>query len=85
MDGFGSLLGGPWAALGLLLGGLGRLLNRSWTTLGAFRTLLKGSWRHLGCIFAVMDGSGLDFGGFGDVPAWILMAFGVILTCVRTS
>ena len=49
MDGFGSLLGGPWEALGLLLGALGRFLGDFGCLLNAPEGLLEASWVHLCC------------------------------------
>ena len=49
LDGFGSLLGGPWAALGLLWGDLGRVLSDFGCLLNAPEGLLGASWVHLCC------------------------------------
>ena len=88
MDGFGNLLVGLWAALGRVLGDFGCLLNAP-EALGGILGASLLSWTALVSILEglgmVFEGSGKRFGGSGDVLARILEAFGVILTCFRTS
>ena len=64
----GRLLAGFW----LLLGGFWTLLGASWPPLGRFRAPLGSSQAPFGCILAHHDAPGLDFGGFGSMPGWVL-------------
>ena len=64
----GRLLAGFW----LLLGGFWTLLGASWPPLGRFRAPLGSSQAPFGCILAHQNAPGLDFGGFGSMPGWVL-------------
>ena len=83
LEGSGALLGTSWASLGRLLAALGRLLvplgrllGASWALLGRSLASLGWSDAPVGCILAPRNAPGLDFGGFGDVPGWVLYGFG---------
>ena len=71
-----ALLGRLWGALGQFLVPLGRFLGTSWALLGRSWASLGWSVAPFGCILPPRDASGLDFGGFGDVPGWVLEDFG---------
>ena len=68
-----------WVSLGQLLFALGRLLTSLGFFLNVSWALLGRSWLSLGCsvelqgrIWAPSTVPGLDFGGFGNVPDWVL-------------
>ena len=75
-------LGLSWAALGRHLAGFWVLLGGSWALLNASRAPLGWSGAPLGRIWAPGATPGLDFGGSGDVPGWILEGSGVIFSCL---
>ena len=83
LEGSGTLSGASWSVLGQLWGTLGRLLIPLGRLLGPSWPLPGRSWASLsqpeasfGCILAPRAASGLDFGGFGDVPGFVLKGFG---------
>ena len=89
-------MGASWASLCRLSGALGRLLlplgqfwGASWALLGHSWTSLGWSATSLRCILSPGDAPGLDFEGFGDVPAWVLdnpgNSFGMPVAALRTS
>ena len=78
----GRLLAGFW----LLLGGFWTLLGASWPPLGRSRAPLGSSQAPFGCILPPHDAPGLDFGGFGDTPRWVLERlgrWGLRCTCTK--
>ena len=68
LDASWTSLGRLLAALGRLLDPLGRFLATSWALSGA-TWLISDAF---GYILTHQDAPGLDFGGFGSMPGWVL-------------
>ena len=78
-DALGRLLDVTWPAwgtLGRLLVPLGRLLGPSWPLPGRSWVSLGQPEALFGCILTPRAAPGFDFGGFGDVPGFVLKGFG---------
>ena len=67
-EGSEGVLDASWTSLGRLLAALGRLLDPLGHLLGAFGRHLA----HLRRLLGALDAPGLDFGGFGSMPGWVL-------------